>query len=161
MSPCPSSADSTFFHTKKDEETCVSRRRSASQSSRRCPGSTFGFVISRLGIGGMLDGSARVRRAAQGAKRSVEAVTTRPPDPRRVLITGAAGRIGTYLRERLSSADWQLRLLDSRPFDDDRDVIIADIRDESALAAAMRDVDAVVHLAGISVEAPLDDILAM
>ena len=109
----------------------------------------------------MLDGSARVRRAAQGAKRSVEAVTTRPPDPRRVLITGAAGRIGTYLRERLSTADWQLRLLDSRPFDDDRDVIIADIRDESALAVAMRDVDAVVHLAGISVEAPLDDILAM
>ena len=109
----------------------------------------------------MLDGSARVRRAAQGAKRSVEAVTTRPPHPRRVLITGAAGRIGTYLRERLSTSDWQLRLLDSRPFDDDRDVIIANIRDESALAAAMRDVDAVVHLAGISVEAPLDDILAM
>lgn len=88
-------------------------------------------------------------------------VTTRPPQPRRVLITGAAGRIGTYLRERLSTADWQLRLLDNQPFDDDREVIIADIRDAAALAIAMRDVDAVVHLAGISIEAPLDEILAM
>jgi uronate dehydrogenase len=88
-------------------------------------------------------------------------VTTRPPQPRRVLITGAAGRIGTYLRERLSTADWQLRLLDNQPFDDDREAIIADIRDAAALATAMRDVDAVVHLAGISVEAPLADILAM
>ena len=78
-----------------------------------------------------------------------------------MLITGAAGRIGTYLRERLSTSDWQLRLLDIRPFDDDREVVVADIRDTEALATAMRDVDAVVHLAGIPVEAPLDDILTM
>jgi uronate dehydrogenase len=78
-----------------------------------------------------------------------------------VLITGAAGRIGTYLRERLSTSDWQLRLLDIQPVDDDREVVVADIRDAAALASAMRDVDAVVHLAGISVEAPVDEILAM
>ncbi len=76
-------------------------------------------------------------------------------------MTGAAGRIGTYLRDRLSTADWQLRLLDRQAFDDDREVVIADIRDSSALGTAMQDVDAVVHLAGIAVEAPLDDILAM
>ncbi len=87
-------------------------------------------------------------------------MTTNPSQPRRVLITGAAGRIGTYLRERLSASDWQLRLLDIHPFDDDGEVIVADVRDAAALAHAMRDVDAVVHLAGISVEAPLDGILA-
>jgi len=99
--------------------------------------------------------------APLSAHPSVARVTTRPPQPRRVLITGAAGRIGTYLRERLSTADWQLRLLDNQPFDDDREVILADIRDAAALAVAMQDVDAVVHLAGISVEAPVDQILAM
>jgi uronate dehydrogenase len=76
-------------------------------------------------------------------------------------VTGAAGRIGTYLRERLSESDWKLRLLDVEPFNDDREVIVADIRDPAALASAMRDVDAVVHLAGISTEGSLDDILAM
>jgi len=88
-------------------------------------------------------------------------VTIRPPRPPRILVTGAAGRIGTYLRERLATSDWELRLLDRQPFDDDREVIIADIRDPEALATAMRDVSAVVHLAGISTEAPLADILAM
>jgi uronate dehydrogenase len=88
-------------------------------------------------------------------------VTTDSSHRPRVLITGAAGRIGTYLRERLSGAQWELRLLDSRMFEDDREVVIADIRDAAALATAMRDVDAVVHLAGISTEAPLDDVLAM
>jgi uronate dehydrogenase len=88
-------------------------------------------------------------------------VTIRPPRPPRVLITGAAGRIGTYLRERLSRSDWELRLLDCRPVDDDREVVTADVRDTEALAGAMRGVDAVVHLAGISTEAGLDDILAM
>ncbi len=79
-----------------------------------------------------------------------------------MLITGAAGRIGTYLRQRLSTSDWQLRLLDIEPFDDDEsEVVVADIRDAAALAAAMQDVEAVVHLAGIPVEAPLDDILTM
>jgi uronate dehydrogenase len=88
-------------------------------------------------------------------------VTNRPARLPRVLITGAAGRIGTYLRERLSPSDWELRLYDCRPVDDEREVVVADIRDTEALAGAMRDVDAVVHLAGISTEAALDDILAM
>jgi uronate dehydrogenase len=106
-----------------------------------------------------MDGARSARRSGRSAYRS-EVVTIRPRSSR-VLITGAAGRIGTYLRERLSSADWELRLLDREAFDDDRDVVIADIRDPAALEAAMRGVDAVVHLAGISTEAPLADILAM
>jgi len=84
---------------------------------------------------------------------------TTPGLPPRVLITGAAGRIGTYLRDALPAAEWRLRLLDCRPFDDDQEVVIADVQDSEALVAAMEGVDAVVHLAGISVEAPLDEIL--
>jgi uronate dehydrogenase len=87
--------------------------------------------------------------------------TPRTGEPPRLLITGAAGRIGTYLRDALPASEWRLRLLDNRAFDDDREVIIADVRDPDALAAAVRDVDAVVHLAGIATEAPLDDILGM
>jgi uronate dehydrogenase len=84
---------------------------------------------------------------------------TTPGLPPRVLITGAAGRIGTYLRDALPASDWRLRLLDCRPFDDDREVVIADVQDSEALLAAMDGVDAVVHLAGISTEAPLEAIL--
>ena len=72
-----------------------------------------------------MDGARSARRSGRSAYRS-EVVTIRPRSSR-VLITGAAGRIGTYLRERLSSADWELRLLDREPFDDDREVVIADI----------------------------------
>ena len=79
--------------------------------------------------------------------------------PPRVLITGAAGRIGAYLRDGLPASEWRLRLLDCKPFDDDREVVIADVRDTEALLAAMDGVDAVVHLAGVSTEAPLDEIL--
>ena len=76
-----------------------------------------------------------------------------------MLITGAAGRIGTYLRKGLPASAWRLRLLDNRAFDDDRDVVIADVCDSKALLEAVRGVDAIVHLAGISTEAPFDDIL--
>jgi len=84
---------------------------------------------------------------------------TTPGLPPRVLITGAAGRIGAYLRDGLPASAWRLRLLDCRPFDDDREVVVADVRDTDAVLAAMDGVDAVVHLAGISTEAPLEDIL--
>ena len=87
--------------------------------------------------------------------------TPRTGEAPRLLITGAAGRIGTYLRNALPASEWRLRLLDNRAFDDDRDVIVADVRDSDALSAVLRDVDAVVHLAGIATEAPLGDILGM
>jgi uronate dehydrogenase len=88
-------------------------------------------------------------------------VTAPTNEPSRVLITGAAGKIGTYLRNALPASEWRLRLLDNRVFDDDREVVIADIRDSGALADAMQGIDAVVHLAGIPTEAPFDDIIDM
>ena len=74
------------------------------------------------------------------------------PETDRVLITGAAGAIGTALRNGLRE-DWRhLRLTDIRPVQDlanNEESIVTDIADRSALEAMMHDVCAVVHLAGV------------
>ncbi|WP_407286086.1 NAD-dependent epimerase/dehydratase family protein [Streptomyces sp. BP-8] len=82
--------------------------------------------------------------------------------PRTVLLTGAAGGLGTLMRELLPPHGYRLRLLDRRAIDDaagDEDVITADLADKEALREAARGVDAVVHLAGISLEASFEKIL--
>jgi uronate dehydrogenase len=69
----------------------------------------------------------------------------------RVLITGAAGRIGTALREGLR-AEWRkLRVTDLRPVPNpsaNEEVVTARITDRAALGRMMEGVAAVVHLAG-------------
>jgi uronate dehydrogenase len=70
----------------------------------------------------------------------------------RVLITGAAGRIGTILREGLRSRFDALRLLDTATLGSAQpteELFTADVRDLSAVVEAMEGVDAVAHLAGI------------
>lgn len=69
----------------------------------------------------------------------------------RVLVTGAAGRIGGYLRARLAAPDRVLRLLDVAPIEADpaEEVVHASVTDLAAMEEACRDVDAVVHLGGI------------
>ena len=82
----------------------------------------------------------------------------------RVLVTGAAGRIGSVVSERLA-ARHDLRGLDVVPWPEDGrpaypgELVVGDVTDPTVAAAAVRDVDAVVHLAGIPHEAPLPDIL--
>ena len=75
-------------------------------------------------------------------------------DPRtdRVLITGAAGAIGTALRDGLRANWHRLRLTDIQPVQnltDNEEAVVADIADRSAMEAMMQDVRAVVHLAGV------------
>jgi uronate dehydrogenase len=79
----------------------------------------------------------------------------------RLLITGAAGNMGTTLRPLLRGDGRLLRLLDLAPVtgEPDDEVIQADVTDAAAIADACADVDAVLHLCGISVEAPFEDIL--
>jgi uronate dehydrogenase len=84
--------------------------------------------------------------------------------PQRVLLTGAAGRIGTMMRTRLARPDRMLRLLDVAPVpaaaDGERvEVVTASVTDLDAMRTASKDVDVVIHLGGISVEAPWPDIL--
>ncbi|MFI7100236.1 NAD-dependent epimerase/dehydratase family protein [Streptomyces sp. NPDC050161] len=79
--------------------------------------------------------------------------------PRTVLLTGAAGGLGTLMRALLPPYGYRLRLFDQRPIADAPDAITADLADTDALREAVRGVDAIVHLAGISLEAPFEKIL--
>ncbi|WP_327291696.1 NAD-dependent epimerase/dehydratase family protein [Streptomyces sp. NBC_01198] len=81
------------------------------------------------------------------------------PTPRTILLTGAAGGLGTLMRALLPSYGYRLRLLDLVPIDGEPDAITADLADREALRAAVRGVDAVVHLAGISLESTFEKIL--
>jgi len=80
----------------------------------------------------------------------------------RVLITGAAGTIGKTLRDGLRGRFGALRLLDVAPLGAARsgeELVTADVRDLAALTAAMAEVDATVHLAGIPHEDTFDSIM--
>lgn len=82
--------------------------------------------------------------------------------PRTILLTGAAGGLGTLMRDLLPAHGYRLRLLDMRPVADGpgvERVITADLADQDALREAVRGVDAVLHLAGISKESSFDRIL--
>ncbi|NJP45639.1 NAD-dependent epimerase/dehydratase family protein [Actinacidiphila epipremni] len=81
------------------------------------------------------------------------------PTPRTILLTGAAGGLGTLMRGLLPSYGYRLRLLDMLPIEGEPGAITADLADRDALRAAVRGVDAIVHLAGISLEAGFDKIL--
>jgi uronate dehydrogenase len=70
----------------------------------------------------------------------------------RVLITGAAGKIGSTLRQGLQKKGFYLRLCDIDPLsevNDGEEILQFDILDFIALKHAMKDVDCVVHMAGI------------
>lgn len=68
---------------------------------------------------------------------------------KKVLITGAAGRIGRTLRAGLNGR-CDLRLMDREPIDDAEvnDVHVGDVADVEWMTAVCQGVDAVVHLAG-------------
>ena len=81
----------------------------------------------------------------------------------RILVTGAAGRIGRTLRHGLTSAGYTFNSVDTRPVEDqlpDEQVFTGDISDAGLLDDAMRGVAAVVHLAAIPTEAPWEEIRA-
>ncbi|MDQ0931862.1 NAD-dependent epimerase/dehydratase family protein [Streptomyces turgidiscabies] len=81
------------------------------------------------------------------------------PAPRTVLLTGAAGGLGTLMRDLLPSYGYELRLFDLHPIKGEPDAITADLADRAALREAVRGVDAIVHLAGISLESTFENIL--
>ncbi|MZD10538.1 NAD-dependent epimerase/dehydratase family protein [Streptomyces sp. SID5785] len=82
-----------------------------------------------------------------------------PAASRTILLTGAAGGLGTLMRELLPRHGYDLRLLDVRPVENAPDAIVADLNDTAALREAVRGVDGVLHLAGISLESTFDKIL--
>jgi len=72
-----------------------------------------------------------------------------------IVITGAAGLVGSMLRPRLARPDRTLRLLDLAPVTagPGEEAIQASVTDLDAMTAACRGADAVIHLAGIPGEA--------
>ena len=79
----------------------------------------------------------------------------------RVLITGAAGEIGSTLRTGLRGAYTLLRLTDRRPLGEaftGEELVQAELTDFSAVGDAMRGIECVVHLGGVPREGPWDAI---
>ncbi|PZF57741.1 NAD(P)-dependent oxidoreductase [Curtobacterium sp. MCSS17_008] len=82
-----------------------------------------------------------------------------------LLLTGAAGRIGTALRPRLRAAGHDLVLFDEReptePVVAGERLVTGTVADLEALDLALVGVDTVVHLAGIPTEDAWDDLVAV
>src|SRR5262245_51000466 len=79
----------------------------------------------------------------------------------RVLITGAAGAIGTALRNGLRSEYRQLRLTDTKPIANptpNEECVVTDISDRGAIERMMNGVAAVVHLTGVGGDYTLEDL---
>ncbi|MFD0560143.1 NAD-dependent epimerase/dehydratase family protein [Stackebrandtia endophytica] len=81
-----------------------------------------------------------------------------------ILITGAAGGVGTLLRPRLAREDRTLRLLDIVPAVDPQpgeEVVTGSVTDLDTMVAACRGVDTIIHLGGQSREHTIDNVLEL
>jgi uronate dehydrogenase len=78
----------------------------------------------------------------------------------RVLVTGAAGAIGRPVCAELAGAGHTVRAFDLAPTPNVADTVVADIADRDAVRRAMRGMNAVVHLAAIPTDAPIETLLA-
>jgi uronate dehydrogenase len=80
----------------------------------------------------------------------------------RILMTGAAGGLGQVLRDKLKSNCSVLRLSDRVDLGATRageEVMLADLADAPAVLAMLKDVNAVVHFGGVSIDGPFEPIL--
>jgi len=81
---------------------------------------------------------------------------------RRLLLTGAAGGLGRELRPRLKAYCDTLRVSDIAALGTaapGEELQVVALQDQAAVHALLQDVDAVVHLGGVSVEGPFEPIL--
>jgi uronate dehydrogenase len=81
---------------------------------------------------------------------------------RRLLLTGAAGGLGRVLRPRLKRYCETLRVSDIADLAGagaGEEVVQADLADKAAITALLADVDAVVHLGGVSTEHAFETLL--
>ncbi len=84
-----------------------------------------------------------------------------PRHHQRLLLTGAAGGLGTVLRQHLPALTDILRVSDREPLGEAREreeVVPCDLGDAAGMLDLTRDVDAVVHMGGVSGEAPFADL---
>src|SRR4051812_25911295 len=80
----------------------------------------------------------------------------------RLLLTGAAGALGRVLRQGLKPSARTLRLSDIAPMEAavaHEEVIECDLADKAGVDALCKDVDAIVHLGGVSIEKSFETVL--
>ncbi|MEP9379858.1 NAD(P)-dependent oxidoreductase [Aquabacter sp. CN5-332] len=84
------------------------------------------------------------------------------PLPHKVLITGATGRVGSVLRQKLAGRYAVLRMADIVPLEagPGEETCHLDVTDPASIEAALEGIDCVVHLAGQAIEADWDAILS-
>jgi uronate dehydrogenase len=82
---------------------------------------------------------------------------------RRLLLTGAAGNLGRELRPRMRAYCDTLRISHRKEFGPaapGEEIVLASLEDKAQVSALLKDVDAVVHMGGVSTEQPWAQILA-
>ncbi len=80
----------------------------------------------------------------------------------KILVTGAAGGVGTRLRKLMKGLYPSIRWSDIRKPDDvgaDEDFVVADLADLAAVEKIVAGVEGIVHLGGYSIEGPWETIL--
>lgn len=109
----------------------------------------------------MAERPAQAAPAAHSDKTAGEAPT---PKFGRLLLTGAGGGLGKVLRPRLAAFTEVLRVSDlaaALPGDaaPHEEVVPCNLADRAAMDALIAGCDAIVHLGGVSVERPFEEIL--
>ena len=88
-------------------------------------------------------------------------MSDKPAKP--VLLTGASGALGRVLTKSLSAEGWTLRLTDIAPFPDavpaGASFTRADLNDGVMILRLAEGCGAIVHLGGVSVERPFEEVL--
>ncbi|BCF93433.1 NAD-dependent epimerase/dehydratase family protein [Paraburkholderia largidicola] len=81
---------------------------------------------------------------------------------RRLLLTGAGGNLGRQLRDALAGWADIVRVSDIVPVSAaaaHEEASVVDLADRDAVMRMVEGVDAIVHLGGISIDAPFDDLI--
>ena len=88
-------------------------------------------------------------------------MTDTPAKP--ILLTGASGALGRVLTRSLGALGWRLTLTDIAPFPDALPATAtftkADLSDGPAILRLAEGRGAIIHLGGVSVERPFEDII--
>ena len=87
---------------------------------------------------------------------------TTTPKLEKLLLTGAAGGLGKVLRDSLKPCARSIRLSDIAGMvaaGPDEETVTCNLADKAAVDALVNGCDAIVHLGGVSVERPFEEIL--
>src|SRR5262249_44874563 len=136
---------------------------------KRAYGETFQrehrAIVQAIRSGGVLQARAAMRRHLVNSRKRDQRLAAklgRREGMQTILITGAAGGIGTRLRQLLKGIYPNIRLSDvRRPADltSDETFVEADLANMAQVETAVAGVQAIVHLGGFSVEGSWDTIL--